>query len=749
LDPAELLNASLFKDRLAAWNSVAAPATVYMKGLLDLPEDQRWAVLDFFSILNRQPRYVTRKDSRPSPDLLDAVLSLMRNGNDLVRQGAVKMAALEVAVLRHPDALEAACGKIMNRMRECGVPGVRVESLLRDARTIAKQSKRYDKAGQDGIACQTVQEVLPQAPVPKETKIPGDWSLTEAGVRSSREEVFGEIPAPVVIAGRGKDSTRGVEHLCLAWFRDGVWHRRIVEREVTANAQKILGLAAYGLPVTSNNARLVIQYLADFETANVKHLPIANVSRKLGYQGADGKLGFLWGRTLITAQGVQGGGDLNQIDPNEWSHQAVHFQGADEGDDQIAAGFHAAGTYKGWRRAVQSVKPFPKVKFSFYAGLTAPLLPILRAPNIIVDDAGETTNGKTTAMRVGVSSFGNPDEESNNGKPPALFTWKGTVVWKERAPAVVNHLPFAMDDTKHVKHKEDVAETIYLIAQGRGKGRGSVKGTAAQDTFSTVMLSSGEQPATSFTEDGGTRARVITVWGSPFGVKSPENGRLVRRLNTQLKRHYGHAGPRFVHYLLKNRARWKKWRERYQDLIEMWEDKAGDNAIAGRLAACFAAISVTAILAHEALDLPWEHEDPVEPLWHELVREATDRASAALRHVMDWAIAHEGEFFGRRDPKLGSPTQGWAGRWDRVPSDDKHRNWSWIAFSPLRLNAVLQDDGFEPNSTIRSWRDRGWLRTEKDQDGTSRTHCRMRMGEENSRLIVVTGEGVKAAEEAS
>ena len=472
------------------------------------------------------------------------------------------------------------------------------------------------------------------------------------------------------------------------------------------------------------------------------------------YQGRDGELGFLWGHSLITATEILEGSDLDLIDPDEWSNRPVHFQGADEGDEQIAAGFHAAGSYKGWCKMMQAVAPYPKVKLALYAGLAAPLLPILRAPNFIEDFAGETTSGKTVALRVAASCFGNPDEESANGRAPAMFTWKGTAVWRERVPVVVNHMPFIMDETKHAKHKEDVAETIYMIAQGRGKGRGTIKGTAVQETFSTVMLSSGEQPATSFTQDGGTRARVITVWGSPFGAKDPKAGKLVRRLNAGVKRHYGHAGPRFVQYILQNRKRWKEWRDLYQEYIKVWETYAANNAIAGRLAASFAAIGVTASLVHKAIDLPWEDEDPIVTLWNQLVQDAGDQASKALRYVMTWAYAHVEEFFGRRDRKLGQPTPGWAGRWDQdvtIPGDDDDEGvkgqWKWIGFLPNRLAEILRDGGFEAESMIRVWKDRKWLRLAKDTDGAIRTHIKSRIGKVTARLIMVTHAAVDKAEE--
>ena len=71
-------------------------------------------------------------------------------------------------------------------------------------------------------------------------------------------------------------------------------------------------------------------------------------------------------------------------------------------------------------------------------------------------------------------------------------------------PAVANNLPFLMDDTKLCQRREDVQQLIYDFSQETHQGTRIFKGIAAQSTFRSVLLTSGEQPATSFTEAGGT-----------------------------------------------------------------------------------------------------------------------------------------------------------------------------------------------------------------------------------------------------
>jgi hypothetical protein len=48
------------------------------------------------------------------------------------------------------------------------------------------------------------------------------------------------------------------------------------------------------------------------------------------------------------------------------------------------------------------------------------------------------------------------------------------------------------------------------------------------------MLSTGEAPATSFTNDGGTHGRVLTLWGHPFGRADETTAPVVQRVNHSL-----------------------------------------------------------------------------------------------------------------------------------------------------------------------------------------------------------------------
>jgi hypothetical protein len=711
------------------------PVIAFLDDLLELPDKERWDVLNFIAGL---PQYRIAVGEDRYDDLFEATLALMVGHTDMGLFKNGKMAALEAALLLYAEALDGACARVTKRLRELGVKGVRTADLVRDANKIQKSLVKGAVAAEAGLQ-KSVRDGLPDAPVAPDILVPPGWKVCSAGVtRVAGENAGPGVSAPVVITERGRDVHRGTESVTLAWYRAGGWHSAVVDRKVTANARSIVDLAGSGLPVTSNNARTLVQFLDDYEAANLDSLPLVGVTHKMGWQGDDGKDGFLWGRTLITAKASSGG---NGPSPK------IRYRGSDQGGEQLADGFHQVGTFEGWVEEAKPLAKYPRALLALYTSFVPPLLPILKSPNFVLDFSGPTSLGKTTVLRAAASVWGNPDERS---QAAALSTWNSTDTWRERAPAVLNHLPFILDETKHVRHPEEVAKTIYAVVGGRGRGRGTVQGIAHQDTCQTVLFSCGEQPATSFTPDGGTRPRALTSWGSPFGVTSKKIGKLVRRLNAGIAANYGHAGPRFVRFLLKYRSWWPQHQVTYGHWLKAYEDRAGDNAVASRMAAHFAAIVTASQLVHIALDLPWAWADPIDPLWEELTQEAgeADQAAVALRAVMSWAYAHQEHFYRLHKPDKDQPHDGWAGRWDieglgANPNPNASKKWPWVGFMPHLLERLLKEAKHVPDAVVRTWRHEEWLVIDSEASGTVRNQHRAKVGRGVVRLYAIKREAVE------
>lgn len=523
--------------------------------------------------------------------------------------------------------------------------------------------------------------------------------------------------APLMIEGRLRDAEEGVEALRLTWRRQNGWKGKTVDRGLVMNARQLVTLADDGAPVTSSNAAELVPYLDALEAANQERLPAARISSHLGFQGPTGELGFLHGRNLILPSGDQVDGlNLAELPPEHWREEFVAFRGASSGDEQIADAYRAEGSYERWREAVQGLQGHPRALLAFYAAFVPPILFILRAPNFIVDLSNRTSTGKTTALRAAASVWGNADERSPTS---SIGSWDATKVWQERASAVLNALPLLLDDTKRAKEPKVVAEMLYAVANGRGRGRGNIRGLAKTRSWRTVLISTGEAPATSFTQDGGTRMRTLTVRGSPFGASDHDTGRLVDLLNLGVTMNYGHAGPAFIRWLYACRADWDQLSELYQTALQDFAERA-ESGEARRLAQYAALLNLTASLVHGALDLPWRYDEPLTELWDELAAEASDAAGdiRALRDVVSWAYSHEERFYGRETADSygnSRPPPFWAGHW-------KRHEWEYLAFFPTVLNEVLQGLKYEPEAILAGWQERDWLDTSKGGGRTRKTY---------------------------
>jgi hypothetical protein len=570
-----------------------------------------------------------------------------------------------------------------------------------------------------------VDAMIDDAPQPG-LYVPDGFRLDASGTyRVGRDEQGDEVlrpiaPTPILITERFRDVDDGAEALQLAWKRASGWHTYTADRDVAMDARKLPGLARVGFPVGSENAKGLASYLYHAEARNDGNLPTHHIAGHLGWQGEDGRLGFLWGRELI-------GPDAG----------AVTFRGRDAGDDQAIGGFHASGTMEGWRAAVAPLKDFPRALLAFYTAFVPPLLEMLAVPNFTLDISNRTSTGKTTALRAAASAWGRPDERAADG---ALATFDATVVGIERRAAILSGLPLILDETQRAKDQARLGDLVYAIASGQGRTRGSVQGMALTRTFRTVMMSTGEAPITSFGQQGGTRTRVLQVRGMPFGRQDAPRRAVVTAMDQGIRANYGHAGPAFVRYLQAHPDELDFWRGMASTRAQLYAN-AGKTPEAGRLADFAAAITVASYIAHQALSLPWDWDDPVVPLWEEIAGEAAD-ASGEVRALADtysWAMSNQARFHGRLDTdergNERTPAAGIAGRWE--PGAD----WPFIAFHPPILKKVLTEGGYNPDAILAGWREQGWLETEDDDK--KRYTKRVRMGGERAHLVVIRREALE------
>jgi len=536
----------------------------------------------------------------------------------------------------------------------------------------------------------------------------GHVVTTAAG--PARHEVAPCITFPI----RGfRDLASGEESVEIVWLDDGHWRKVRALRGCLVDARSIITLANRGVPVSSVNSREFVAFHHNFLARNTSELGVEQVSSQFGWVKDDT---FLWGDKVI-CNGLA----------------AIRFDSTDPGTSNLRASLQAAGTFEEWQTAMKALQSYPRALAALYAAFVPPLLKPLGGKGFVVDLCGKTSIGKTTVARAAASVWGVADENESNG---FIRTWDTTNVGAERRAIVFNDLLCVRDETKRAKSKKAVQDLIYTVVNGVGRDRGTRQGIANAGSWRTVLISTGESALNSFGTAGGARARILQIRGKPFDTEDRTSRALVDGMNRATATHYGHAGPAFVEWLLKNQDRWQEFRDRRAEKARAIDSISSVvSGEAARLADAAACISLAGELAHEAGIFPWEYSDPIVKIWtgiEDEVREV-DVGVRALRDVHGWCVANESSFFGHHN---GNTPREWFGRWDD-PSET-------IDVLPHKLKRFLEAEGYEYDACIQDWREKGWLAEEKGRRGR-----RIYLEGRNNRFSVVSirRAGVLAAEE--
>jgi uncharacterized protein (DUF927 family) len=536
---------------------------------------------------------------------------------------------------------------------------------------------------------------------------PSNWKIQEGGI--FREEISIDATGaksiqsqricflPVYITKRIYDIDTNEEKVEISWYKDDLWHQQVISRLTLASSNSIISLSNLGIPINSNNAKMMIKFFEAFECLNLDQIPIKRATGIFGWHGSNL---FMWGNQLIEKSHI-------------WMEDPpLIFSGKDAGEEQVAKALYLHGTFEEWSTVLELIQNYPRVIFGLYASLAPPLIKILKAPNFVVNWSYITSAGKTSLLRLAASVWGNPDEKS---AASLIKSWDTTRIGLERTATLLNDLPIFLDDTKQVPSSELLSSTIYKISAGIGRIRGSPKGTQVMGTWNSILLTNGEYPINSNSSDGGAFVRTIEMWGNPWEESNRYIAKLIDTIWTTISRNYGHLGPIFIQILMKLEPQWKELKNIYEKSITKFLAIETNSPAEFRMAAYFALLDVTAALADAHFKFPWSGEKVLEKLWKQVAKDtayAADKAQEFLVQTLEWAHIHESEFYERaRLDSKGNPippVNGWLGSWERDNKNNGFR-WEFIGIFPNRLKAFITSLGGNYNATIKIWKERGWL----------------------------------------
>lgn len=544
---------------------------------------------------------------------------------------------------------------------------------------------------------EAAKEALP-SPIqgaPVDLRPPEGWSYSEKGIFKFNEAGEGKLVCrtPIIITRRLKSLETGEEKVEIAFLRDGEWQKAIYPRSTVFTARGVVVLSDLGCTVTSENAKQVVRYLSALEAENIDVIERADATSTFGWQP---------GGRFIPGHDK---GIVLDIEPTQRA---------------IASAYCQNGSFEGWKATMAPHRKRDKFRFILAASFAAPLLRIVRQRIFFVYNWGSSKGGKTAGLKAALSAWGDPER--------LMVSFNATQVGLERTASFFCDLPLGIDERQLAgKNQDSLEKTIYMIASGTGKVRGS-KGGGLQTTHTwrTVALATGEEPISTETSQTGVSTRVLEIYGGPF-----DNEEEASRMHQEAGLNCGWAGPAFVERLM--RIPEDDIRKEFDTFLDFVNGIAG-----GKSGSHIAGIATVALA--DAMVESWFFAD--KPTETEITPEAAARAKEmarailqeqldaengdvnenAVQYITDWILSNRA-YFGDDAAEKGT-CYGTFGEGGQV-----------CYIYPSTLNEALKKVGFSPRKTLKYMADSGLLVLENSKAAKQRYSITRRFGGRVSRFV--------------
>lgn len=225
--------------------------------------------------------------------------------------------------------------------------------------------------------------------------------------------------------------------------------------------------------------------------------------------------------------------------------------------------FQKSGSFRGWQKSIGAMAVGnSRLVFMISASTAGCLLGLINLDSGGFNKVGESSTGKSTALRVAASAWGKGT--SSGGY---IRTWRATSNGLEGIAAMHSDSVLCLDEIGEAP-RNTIAEASYMLANGTGKTRARPDGSAkpAKD-WRVMYLSTGEKGLeAAIAEFGGkvTAGQLVRLVDIPAdagaGMGVFENihdcstsQEFADALNAAAATHYGHLAPAFIARVIENK----------------------------------------------------------------------------------------------------------------------------------------------------------------------------------------------------
>lgn len=485
----------------------------------------------------------------------------------------------------------------------------------------------------------------------------GEWLCDENGVKRNGAN-FEEVACchPIMPVERLVNIDTGEEKLKIAYSKGKRWRYAVYGKDILFVANKITQLAAIGIAVTSENAKLLVKYLCDVENINYDILPERSSVGRLGYVGDDGI--------------------FSPYQPD------LIFDG-ESGYSEMYKAIRTQGNFDTWKdTAILCRKESRTAQILLAASFASVLLCHIGALPFFVHLWGvESGTGKTVGLMLAASVWGDP----TLGR--YVQTFNATQVSHERTAGFLNNIPMCIDELQLSKDSHGKSRfDVYQLAQGVGRGRGNKYGGVDRTpTWSLCILTTGESPIVQSGAGAGAVNRVLDI-------ECRTTEAVVRdgmAVSAAVKQNFGHAGKAFVEGLTAKKIEEAKAEYAMQFKALSNRDTTEKQAMAA------AAILTADKLADELIFHTGQHLKADEIAAFLQTKASVSAGERGYQYMCDWVAMNANKF-----------------ALDNVNSEvygTLENGWAYINSSVFRKAA--QDAGYDSRALLSWLKSRGLILT--------------------------------------
>ena len=349
--------------------------------------------------------------------------------------------------------------------------------------------------------------------------IPSGYSVSENGIEKvAGETMISVCRRPVIIKDKTFSVDEKIYKLILAYMKTTGEMESLpaTEAAIIFNRNKLVDLANNGLPVTSSNATLLVDYLDAFNADNENNFPMTYTVSRCGWYHFNGTDHFIDPRR-------------NCVITNKEKNISVVV----DSTSQFAQSLRQIGSLKNWKRAYELAKKSPVARIIVAATIAPILLKILGERNFLLHIYAPTRAGKTTALYLGASAI---------GSEKIIRSFDATRNGLAGVATDVSDYAFLVDEKQVAdsKLKEQFDTLVYSLANGIGRTKLNKDSTVKKiQDWRTIVIMTGETLLLPNNVTGGANTRLLTI-AAPKVILPTD---ICKEIRAIIKENYGLIFP--------------------------------------------------------------------------------------------------------------------------------------------------------------------------------------------------------------